>query len=134
MTTDTLSDMLTRIRNSSMVGKTTLAVPMSKLNERVAQILKEEGYLDAYQVIGEGPIKSLNLTLRYYGERRSRKPTVTGLRRISKPGKRIYCGAGKIPRVLSGIGIAIMSTPKGVITGKQARRLGVGGEVLCYIY
>ena len=134
MTTDTLSDMLTRIRNSSMVGKATLAVPMSKLNERVAQILKEEGYLDAYQVIGEGPIKSLNLTLRYYGERRSRKPTVTGLRRISKPGKRIYCGAGKIPRVLSGIGIAIMSTPKGVITGKQARRLGVGGEVLCYIY
>ena len=134
MTTDTLSDMLTRIRNSSMVCKATLAVPMSKLNERVAQILKEEGYLDAYQVIGEGPIKSLNLTLRYYGERRSRKPTVTGLRRISKPGKRIYCGAGKIPRVLSGIGIAIMSTPKGVITGKQARRLGVGGEVLCYIY
>jgi small subunit ribosomal protein S8 len=131
---DSLSDMLTRIRNSAAVGKPSVAVPMSKLNERVAQILKEEGYLDGYAVVGEGAIKTLNLTLRYFGERRSRKPTVGGLKRISKPGKRIYCGKDEIPRVLSGIGIAIMSTPKGVITGKQARRLGVGGEVLCYVY
>jgi small subunit ribosomal protein S8 len=134
MMNDTLSDMLVRIRNSAMVGKVSVAVPMSKLNERVAQILKEEGYLDGYQVVGEGPLKMLNLSLRYFGERRSRKPTVTGLKRISKPGKRIYCGKDEIPRVLSGIGIAIMSTPKGVITGKQARRLGVGGEVLCHVY
>jgi small subunit ribosomal protein S8 len=131
---DTLSDMLTRIRNSAMVGKATVAVPMSKLNQRVAEILKEEGYLDEYQVVGDGTIKMLNLNLRYFGERRSRKPTVTGLKRISKPGKRIYCGKDAVPRVLSGIGIAILSTPKGVITGKQARRLGVGGEVLCYVY
>jgi small subunit ribosomal protein S8 len=131
---DTLSDMLVRIRNAAAVGKASVAVPMSKLNERVAQILKEEGYLDSYTVVGEGAIKTLNLALRYFGERRERKPTVTGLKRISKPGKRIYCGKDEIPRVLSGIGIAIMSTPKGVITGKQARRLGVGGEVLCYVY
>ena len=131
---DTLSDMLVRIRNAAMVGKPTVAVTMSKLNERVATILKEEGYLDAVQVVGDGSIKTLNLTLRYFGERRSRKPTVSGLKRISKPGKRIYCGKDEIPRVLSGIGIAVMSTPKGVITGKQARRLGVGGEVLCYVY
>jgi small subunit ribosomal protein S8 len=131
---DTLSDMLARIRNSAMVGKATVAVPMSKLNQRVAEILKEEGYLDDLAVVGDGALKMLNLTLRYFGERRSRKPTVTQLKRISKPGKRIYCGKDEIPRVLSGIGIAILSTPKGVITGKQARRLGVGGEVLCYVY
>ncbi len=131
---DTLGDMLARIRNAAAVGKATVPVPMSKLNERVAQILKDEGYLDGFQVVGDGAIKVLNLNLRYFGERRSRKPTVTGLRRISKPGKRIYCGRDEIPRVLSGIGIAVMSTPKGVITGKQARRLGVGGEVLCYVF
>ena len=131
---DTLGDMLARIRNAAAVGKATVPVPMSKLNERVAQILKDEGYLDGFQVVGDGAIKVLNLTLRYFGERRSRKPTVTGLRRISKPGKRIYCGRDEIPRVLSGIGIAVMCTPKGVITGKQARRLGVGGEVLCYVF
>jgi small subunit ribosomal protein S8 len=134
MANDTLSDMLTRIRNAAGVGRAVVAVPMSKMNERVAQILKEEGYLDGYSVVGDGAKNMLNLTLRYSGERRSRKPTVSHLTRISKPGKRIYCGKDEIPRVLSGIGIAIMSTPKGVMTGSQARRLGVGGEVLCYVY
>ncbi len=81
-----------------------------------------------------GPRKSLSLTLRYVGERRARKAVVTNLRRISKPGRRMYCGKDEIPRVLNGIGIAVLSTPKGVITGNQARRLGVGGEVLCYVY
>jgi small subunit ribosomal protein S8 len=134
MANDSLSDMLTRIRNAAAVGHPTVAVRASKMNERVAQILKEEGYLDAYQIVEAEGKKSLNLTLRYSGERRTHKPVVTNLKRISKPGKRIYCRKGEIPRVLSGIGIAILSTPKGVMTGSQARRLGVGGEVLCYVY
>jgi len=126
--------MLTRIRNAAAVGHPTVAVKQSKMTERVAQILKEEGYVDAYQVIDTDGKKALSLTLRYGGERRERKPTVTNLKRVSKPGKRIYVPKAKIPRVLSGMGIAIMSTPKGVMTGSQARRLGVGGEVLCYVY
>lgn len=126
--------MLTRIRNAAAVGHPTVAVQASKLTERVAQILKDEGYLDAYQIVETDGKKALNLTIRYSGERRARKPAVTGLQRISKPGKRIYVPKTEIPRVLSGMGIAILSTPKGVMTGSQARRLGVGGEVLCYVY
>jgi len=135
MAIDSLSDMLTRIRNAAAVGHPTVAVPASKLTARVAEILKEEGYLDAFQVVTiEETKQSLSLTIRYAGERRARKPVVSGLKRISKPGKRTYCRKDEIPRVLSGIGIAILSTPKGVMTGAQAKRLGVGGEVLCYIY
>lgn len=126
--------MLTRIRNAAMVGHNSVAVKQSKMTERVAEILKEEGFLDGYQVIDNEGKKSLNLTIRYSGERRARKPAVTDLKRISKPGKRVYCAKGDIPRVLSGMGIAILSTPKGVMTGNAARRLGVGGEVLCYVY
>jgi small subunit ribosomal protein S8 len=100
----------------------------------VADILKEEGYIDGYLVVEEGVKKSLNIALRYDGERRGRKAAISAVRRISSPGRRVYVGKDDIPRVLNGIGIAIMSTPKGVITGKQARRLGVGGEVLCYVY
>jgi small subunit ribosomal protein S8 len=134
MANDLLSDMLTRIRNASAVGHPTVAVPASKMTERVAQILKDEGYLDGYQVIEADNKRAINLVIRYSGERRARKPSVTGLKRISKPGKRIYVPKSDIPRVLSGMGIAIMSTPKGVMTGSAARRLGVGGEVLCYVY
>jgi small subunit ribosomal protein S8 len=134
MVTDSLGDMLTRIRNGVAVGHATVAVPASRLTTRVAEILKEEGYLDETQVIDTGKFPTLNLTLRYVGQRRERRPVITGLQRISKPGKRVYCGKDEIPRVLSGIGVAILSTPKGVMTGNQARRLGVGGEVLCYIY
>lgn len=126
--------MLTRIRNAAAVGHPTVAVGASKLTERVAQILKEEGYLDGYQMVEADGKKALSLTLRYSGERRARRPAVTGLKRVSKPGKRIYVPKSEIPRVLSGMGIAIMSTPKGVMTGSAARRLGVGGEVLCYVY
>jgi small subunit ribosomal protein S8 len=111
-----------------------VAIPASRLTARVAEILKEEGYLDETQIIDTGKFPTLNLTLRYVGQRRERRPVITGLQRISKPGKRVYCGKDEIPRVLSGIGVAILSTPKGVMTGNQARRLGVGGEVLCYIY
>ncbi len=134
MANDSLSDMLTRIRNAAAVGHPTVAVKASKLNERVAEILKEEGYLDGYQVVEVDGKRMLSLTLRYSGERRARKPVITGLQRVSRPGKRIYVPKTEIPRVLSGIGIAILSTPKGVITDNQARRLGVGGEVLCYVY
>ncbi|HEY3289116.1 MAG TPA: 30S ribosomal protein S8 [Anaerolineae bacterium] len=134
MVTDSLGDMLTRIRNGVAVGHTTVAIPASRLTARVAEILKEEGYLDETQIIDTGKFPTLNLTLRYVGQRRERQPVITGLQRISKPGKRVYCGKDEIPRVLSGIGVAILSTPKGVMTGNQARRLGVGGEVLCYIY
>ncbi|MCS7061835.1 MAG: 30S ribosomal protein S8 [Thermoflexales bacterium] len=134
MVTDSLSDMLARIRNAAAVGHASVSAPASKLNIRVADILKEEGYLESYSVVEMGAKKTLNLTLRYSGQRRSRKPVITDLRRVSSPGRRIYCGKNEIPRVLSGIGVAILSTPKGVITGSQARRLGVGGEVLCYVW
>jgi small subunit ribosomal protein S8 len=134
MVTDSVGDMLSRIRNGVAVGHQTVAVPASKLTMRVAKILKEEGYLDDLAVVDGGTQPTLSLTLRYSGQRRERRPVITGLQRVSKPGKRVYCGKDEIPRVLSGIGIAILSTPKGVMTGGQARRLGVGGEVLCYIY
>ena len=133
MVTDTLGDMLTRIRNALAVGHGTVPVYASKMTARVAEILKDEGYLDDYAIVEVGAAKMLNLTLRYSGERRERTAAISDLKRISKPGRRVYCGRDEIPRVLSGIGIAIMSTPKGVITGKQAKRLGVGGEVLCYV-
>ncbi|HEY3290226.1 MAG TPA: 30S ribosomal protein S8 [Anaerolineae bacterium] len=134
MVNDSIGDMLTRIRNGVAVGHQTVAVPKSKLTERVAGILKEEGYLDDIAVVETGTYPALSLTLRYTGLRRERKSVITGLQRVSKPGKRVYCGKDEIPRVMSGIGIAVLSTPKGVMTGNQARRLGVGGEVLCYVY
>ena len=134
MMNDTLSDMLVRIRNAAMVGKATVAVPMSKLNERVAQILKDEGYLDGFQVVGDGAIKTLNLTLRYFGERRSRKPTVTGLKRISKPGKRVYSRSDSLKPILNGLGISILSTSKGVISDREARTQKLGGEILCELW
>jgi len=134
MSNDSLSDMLTRIRNAAAVGHPGVAVKQSKMTERVAAILKDEGYLDAFQIVETDGKKTLNLTLRYSGERRARQPSVSNLKRISKPGKRIYVSKSDIPRVLSGMGIAILSTPKGVMTGRAAKRLGVGGEVLCYVY
>lgn len=134
MNNDSISDMLARIRNGAAVGHQNVAVPATRLTERVAAILKEEGYLDDYAVVDSGSHPVLSLTLRYTGQRRERKPVITGLQRISKPGRRVYCGRNEIPRVLSGMGIAVLSTPKGVMTGSQARRLGVGGEVLCYVY
>jgi len=134
MSNDTLGDMLTRLRNAAAVGHVSVAVRASNLNARVAEILKEEGYLDSYQIVEVDGKRMLNLTIRYSGERRFRKPVISGLERVSRPGKRIYVRKNDIPHVLSGIGVAILSTPKGVITGKQARRLGVGGEVLCYVY
>jgi len=134
--TDPIADMLTRIRNAMEVGHPTVAMPSSKLKSEIARILKEEGYIAGYEVVdGENPgHKILRLQLRYIGERRFRRPVITGLERISKPGRRVYSGKRDIPWVLSGMGVSILTTPKGVMTGQRARQLGVGGEILCKVW
>ncbi len=133
---DPIADMLTRIRNANMVGKTVVAMPSSKIKVEIARILKEEGFIENYEVVeGDSPAKkTLRLRLKYVGERRNRRPVITGLERISRPGRRIYTKKENIPWVLSGMGIAILSTSKGVMTGQKARKLGVGGEILCKIW
>jgi small subunit ribosomal protein S8 len=133
---DPIADMLTRIRNALMAGHTTVSVPQSKLKMAIAQILADEGYIDAFE---EGELdgkamKVLRMRLKYVGERRDRRPVISGLRRVSRPGRRVYVGKHKIPWVQSGIGVAILSTPKGVMTGVRARQMGIGGEVLCEIW
>ena len=133
---DPIADMLTRVRNAVLVGHTMVALPSSKLKVSIAKILKEEGYIASYEVVdGADPQqKVLRIRLKYVGERRERKPVITGLERISRPGNRVYTGKQEIPWVLSGMGIAILSTPKGVMTGQRARQLGVGGEILCKVW
>ena len=134
--TDPVAYMLTRIRNAMGVGHPTVAMPSSNLKAEVARILKEEGFIAGYEVVdGESPShKILRLRLRYVGERRFRRPVITGLERISKPGRRVYSGKRDIPWVLSGMGISILTTPKGVMTGQRARQLGIGGEILCKVW
>lgn len=133
---DPIADMLTRIRNAVIAGHSTVALPNSKVKVSIAKILKEEGYISGYEVVdGQTPVhKILRIRLKYVGERRERRPVITGLERISRPGRRVYSGKKEIPWVLSGLGIAIISTPKGVMTGQRARQLGVGGEVLCQVW
>lgn len=133
---DPIADMLTRIRNAIMAGHTTVAMPSSKLKAAIAKILKEEGYIAGYEVVdGATPAhKILRIRLKYVGERRERRSVITGLVRVSRPGRRVYSGKKEIPWVLSGMGIAILSTPKGVMTGQRARQLGVGGEILCKVW
>jgi small subunit ribosomal protein S8 len=133
---DPIADMLTRIRNANMAGHTMVAVPGSKLKTAIAKILKEEGFIAGYEVVdGKQPDhKVLRLRLKYVGERRERQSVITDLERVSRPGRRVYAGKQDIPWVLSGMGIAILSTPKGVMTGQRARQLGVGGEVICKIW
>ena len=133
---DPIADMLTRIRNVAMVGKTTVAMPNSKIKSEVARILTEEGYLESYEVVdGKSDAhKVLRMKLKYIGERRQRRPIITGLERVSHPGCRVYTSKNDIPWVLSGIGIAILSTPKGIMTGQRARKIGVGGEILCKVW
>ncbi len=133
---DPISDMLTRVRNAVMMGHSQVALPSSKIKVAIATILKEEGYIAGYEV-ADGKVansKVLRIRLKYVGERRERRPVITGLERISRPGRRVYSGKSDIPWVLSGMGIAIVSTPKGVMTGQRARQLGVGGEVLCKVW
>ncbi|GAB4447828.1 MAG: 30S ribosomal protein S8 [Anaerolineales bacterium] len=128
--------MLTRIRNAVMSGQTMVAMPSSKIKLEIAKIMKEEGYLEGFETVeGETPSqKVLRLKIKYVGERRMRRPVISGLERVSKPGRRIYTKKQNIPWVLSGIGVAILSTPKGVMTGARARQLGVGGEIICKIW
>lgn len=136
MVNDPIGDMLTRIRNSIMAGQNLVALPSSKLKVQIARILKEEGYISSYEVV-DGKVansKILRIRLKYVGERRERRSVISGLERVSRPGRRIYKGKMDIPWVLSGLGIAILSTPKGVMTGHRARQLGVGGEVLCKVW
>jgi small subunit ribosomal protein S8 len=130
-TTDPIADMLTRIRNGLMVRKSFVLVPSSKIKVAIAQILLEEGFIQGYEVTNERPQPNIRLWLKYDEKRR---PIVSGLRRISRPGRRVYSGKQELPWVLSGLGIAIVSTPKGVMTDREARRTGVGGEVLCYVW
>jgi small subunit ribosomal protein S8 len=133
---DPIADMLTRVRNSLMIGQSLVAMPNSKIKAEIARILKEEGYIESFEVVeGEAALRQvLRLKLKYVGERRQRKSVITGLERISRPGRRVYTQMKEIPWVLSGMGIAIISTPKGVMTGQRARQLGIGGEVLCKVW
>lgn len=136
MHSDPIADMLTRIRNGLKAGQASVALPASKLKLAIAQILKDEGYIEDFGVLAaEGdPQPTLRVTLKYVGERREKRPVITGLQRISTPGRRVYTRRHEIPWVLSGMGVAILSTPKGVMTGAKARKLGVGGEVLCKVW
>lgn len=133
---DPIGDMLTRIRNGVMAGNTLVAMPSSKIKASIAEILKSEGFIDGYEVVDDENeiFQTLRLRLKYVGERRRRQPVIAGLERISKPGRRVYSKKREIPWVLSGLGITILSTPKGVMSGRRARKLGVGGEILCKVW
>ena len=126
---DPIADMLTRIRNAQMVEKVSVAMPSSKVKVAIAQVLKDEGYIDDFAVKAEGAKSELNIALKYYAGR----PVIERLERVSKPGLRVYRGRNDIPQVMNGLGVAIVSTPKGVMTDRKARASGVGGEVLCIV-
>jgi small subunit ribosomal protein S8 len=130
-TTDPIADMLTRVRNGLLVRKSFVLVPSSKIKVAIAQILLEEGFIQGYEVTKEYPQPNIRLWLKYDDRRR---PVVVGLERVSRPGRRVYKGKRELPWVFSGLGIAIVSTPRGVMTDREARRQGVGGEVLCYVW
>ncbi len=130
---DPIADMLTRIRNAVAMGQAVVAMPHSKIKYEIARILKEEGFVEGYEMV-EGEHPSLRIRLKYVGERRERTPVISGLVRVSRPGRRVYTHKQDIPWVLSGMGIAILSTPKGVMTGQRASQLGVGGEILCKVW
>lgn len=129
---DTISDMLTRIRNACAVRHPTTQVPTTRMTISIAQVLKEEGFIEDFEETGEGVKKYLVLTLKY--KEKSRQPIINMLKRVSKPGLRVYSNCKDLPRVLGGIGIAIISTSKGIMTDREARRQNVGGEILCYIW
>jgi len=131
--TDTIADMLTRIRNAGMAKKQRLAMPNSKMIEAIAGILRDEGYIQNYKILDTSPQKTLQIDLKYTKERHP-KMVIQGLKRISKPGRRVYTKKDDIPWVRSGLGITILTTPQGVMTGRKARQLGVGGEVICYVW
>ena len=129
---DPIADMLTRIRNANTAKHDTVDVPSSKMKLAIANILLDEGYIEKYDMVEDGVFKTLHITLKYGADKNEK--VITGLKRISKPGLRVYAGSADVPKVFGGLGTAIISTNKGVITDKEARKLGVGGEVLCYIW
>ena len=126
---DPIADMLTRIRNAQMVEKASVRMPASKLKAAIAQVLADEGYIDGFEVLRDGAKADLQIALKYYAGR----PVIEHIERVSRPGLRIYRGREAIPKVMNGLGVAIVSTPKGVMTDRKARQVGVGGEVLCYV-
>ncbi len=127
--TDPIADMLTRIRNAQMVGQVDVSMPCSKLKVSIAQVLKAEGYIEDYVVREDGAKKELRIGLKYYAGR----PVIERLERVSKPGLRVYKGRDDLPRVMNGLGVAIVSTSRGVMTDRKARATGVGGEVICIV-
>ena len=127
---DPIADMLTRIRNAGMAGLETVAMPLSKEKQAIAEVLKSEGYVSEVAVTGEGAKRQLVLTLKYV----ENKPVIEGLERVSKPSCRVHCSSRDIPRVRNGLGIVVLSTPKGVLSGSKAAQENVGGEVLCYVW
>ena len=126
---DPISDLLTRIRNAQMVAKPTVSVPSSKVKVAIVQVLKDEGYIDGFQVKSEGGKSELEIALKYYAGR----PVIERIERVSRPGLRIYKGRHDLPQVMNGLGVAIVTTPRGVMTDRKARAAGIGGEVLCYV-
>ena len=129
---DTIADMLTRIRNSCMARHQTTQIPATKMTRSIAEVLKKEGFIGEFEEAEEGIKRYLVLSLKYKGK--TRKPIITALKRVSKPGLRVYSNRKELPRVLGGIGIAIISTSSGIMTDREARRQGLGGEVLCYVW
>jgi len=129
---DTIADMLTRIRNACLVRHQTTKVPATRMTRNIATVLKSEGFIADFEEAGEGVEKHLVVSLKYKGK--NRQPIITAMKRVSKPGLRVYSNRKELPRVLGGIGIAIISTSSGIMTDREARRQGVGGEVLCYVW
>jgi small subunit ribosomal protein S8 len=126
---DPIADMLTRIRNAQSVNKTTVAMPSSKLKVAIARVLKDEGYIESYAVAEDAGKSTLSIELKYYAGR----PVIERIERVSRPGLRVYKGKSDIPSVMNGLGVTIVSTPKGVMTDRKARATGTGGEILCYV-
>ena len=129
--TDPIADMLTRIRNANTASHKTVDVPASRTKQAIAQILQDEGFIESFERVSEGPLGTIRIQLRYGPEK---EKIITGLRRISRPGLRVYTRKTEIPRVLGGLGLVIMSTPQGIMSGKRAKKIGVGGEVLAYVW
>ena len=132
MVNDTIADMLTRVRNANLARHQIVQVPSTKMTRNIANVFLEEGFIQNFEEVGEGLNKQLLLSLKYKG--RDREPVITALKRISRPGLRVYANRKELPRVLGGLGIAVISTSRGVLTDNKARHQGLGGEVLCYIW
>ena len=130
--TDPIADMLTRIRNANTAKHDTVDVPASKIKTEIARIILDEGYIKAYEIVEDGVVKTIKITLKYGADKNQK--VISGLKRISKPGLRVYAGVENMPKVLGGLGIAIISTNKGIVTDKEARAMNVGGEVLAFVW